>query len=177
MRQLHAIPVSEAEKVGIHHSDTNRSTQDWQDFYADIEETLFPLLLRHQRSAIATHFEPVLSGRLEMSCRPTFISGDMGCYHILFDEAQKALSGIIDFGTAGIGDPATDIAILLGQYGESLVELLLSSYSDASQCMERARFWAGTFELQWALASIKNDNKELLLAHPGGARDRLPLCQ
>ena len=177
LRQLHTIPVSEAEKVGIHQSDTNRSTQDWQDFYADVESTLFPLLMRHQRSAIASHFEPVLSNNVDMDYRPAFINGDIGCYHILFSEEKKALSGIIDFGTAGIGDPATDIAVLLGQYGETLLELLLSGYPSASQYMERARFWAGTFELQWALAGIKNDNKELLLAHLGGARDRLPLCQ
>ncbi|EDX82755.1 Phosphotransferase enzyme family, putative [Synechococcus sp. PCC 7335] len=177
LRQLHAIPISEAEKVGIHQSDTNRSTQDWQDFYTDVEEALFPLLMRHQRSAIASHFEPVLSDNLDMDYRPAFINGDIGCYHILFNKEKKALSGIIDFGTAGIGDPATDIAVLLGQYGETLLELMLSGYPSASQYMERARFWAGTFELQWALTGVKNDNKELLLAHLGGARDRLPLCQ
>lgn len=133
--------------------------------------------MRHQRSAISSHFKPVLSDNLDMDYRPAFINGDIGCYHILFNEEKKALSGIIDFGTAGIGDPATDIAVLLGQYGETLLELMLSGYPSASQYMERARFWAGTFELQWALAGIKNDNKELLLAHLGGARDRLPLCQ
>ena len=175
LKQLHAIPLSEAEKIDINPSATNRGAEDWQAFYADIEKTLFPLLMRHQRSAITTHFAPVLSGWFDMSYRPAFINGDMGCYHILFNESRRKLSGVIDFGTAGIGDPAIDIAVLLDQYGERLLELLKLSYLDMSRYMERARFWAGTFELQWALAGIRNDSKELLLTHLGGARDRFPI--
>lgn len=39
-----------------------------------------------------------------------------------------------------------------------------------SRC-DRARFWVGTLELQWALARIKFNHTSLSLAHIGLARE------
>jgi hypothetical protein len=41
--------------------------------------------------------------------------------------------------------------------------------------INRARFWVGTLELQWALAGMKYNNTSLLLAHIGLAKDVQPV--
>ena len=74
------------------------------------------------------------------------------------------MSGIIDFGTAGLGDPASDMAVLLSNYGESMVRAI---YPGLTHLMDRARFIAGTAMLQWALAGVQNQDTEMLLAHIG----------
>lgn len=167
LTQIHAIP---ADGLGnIPFSDAVRNHDDWLRLYAQIQEYLFPHLYRYQRDWVKEHFAPFLQGDLDMEYSPVLIHADMAVYHILHNPQTKALSGIIDFGTAGLGDPATDLAVFLVQYGESLAAQM--NYSRFEQLLPRARFWAGTMELQWALAGIKNSDKGLAVAHIGGARD------
>jgi aminoglycoside 2''-phosphotransferase len=78
---------------------------------------------------------------------------------------------VIDFGTAGLGDPATDIATLLHYHGESIVRRMEPTYPQLPEFTDRARFWAGTLELQWALAGVLDNDIPMLLAHVGAARD------
>ncbi len=96
----------------------------------------------------------------------------MASSHVLFDSDRRQINGIIDFGTAGIGDPAGDLSVAISEYGESLVAEM-AGYEQMVDYLPRARFGAGTIELQWALAGLKG--REPALAHLGGARDRLPL--
>ncbi len=55
-----------------------------------------------------------------------FIHGDFGPTNILWDQAAGRVSGITDFGWASVGDPAADLAALIGLfgYGEEIVELM-----------------------------------------------------
>jgi aminoglycoside 2''-phosphotransferase len=99
----------------------------------------------------------VLSGELNMTYDPVLIHADMAVYHILHDPTSRQLSGILDFGTAGLGDPATDIAVFLVNFGESLTEQM--GYPKLEALLPRARFWAGTMELEWALAGVKKTTK------------------
>lgn len=94
-------------------------------------------------------------------------------YHILFDPVSESISGLIDFGTAGLGDPA--IAVQRGNYGESIVWRMESDYPMLADVIDRARFWVGTVELQWANHGLKYNNISLTLAHISLARDVQPV--
>lgn len=169
LRDLHAIdPVAATDLPA---SDAVRTRDDWLSFLARVEEVLFPLLFRYQRDWVTSHFAPVVSGELQLDYEPVLVHGDLAPYHILFDPAASRISGVIDFGTAGLGDPAIDVACLIYQYGESTVRKLARHYPSLGACIDRARFWAGTLELQWALAGLVNDDRSLLVAHIGSARD------
>jgi aminoglycoside 2''-phosphotransferase len=143
--------------------------------HARIEDVLFPLLFRHQRQAVADHFAPVLDGRLEMEVALIPVHVDLAPYHILFDPESSRLSGVIDFGTAGLGDPADDIGALLAHYGAALVELMRPVYPIDEATWARARFRAGCLELEWALIGVRESDLSMLVAHIGGARDYPPL--
>lgn len=167
IQQMHHIPANTLE--GIPASDAARDHSSWVRLYEQVKEHLFPHLYRYQRDWVEEHFAPLLRDDLDMGFQPVLIHADMAVYHILHDAASRELSGIIDFGTAGLGDPATDIAVFLMNYGETLTRQM--GYMGLEALLPRARFWAGTLELQWALASIQHNHKGLAVAHIGGARD------
>ncbi|MBH8555658.1 phosphotransferase [Nostocaceae cyanobacterium CENA357] len=174
-RQLHSIPTEVLAQAGVSFSDAVRSREDWLQLYDDVQETLFPHLWRHQQTWIHELFRPVVSGELDLSYTPVLIHGDLPVYHILFNPESQSISGIIDFGVAGLGDPACDIATQLGNYGENIVQLMESDYPMLRDVINRARFWVGTLELQWSLIGVKYNDVSLSLAHIGWAREVQPV--
>ncbi|NMG07468.1 hypothetical protein DP117_11480 [Brasilonema sp. UFV-L1] len=174
-QQLHSIPNEVLVNAGVSSSGAARSREDWLELYEQVQETLFPHLWRHQQTFIHELFAPVVTGKLNLSYTPVLIDGDLSVYHILFDPFSESISGLIDFGTAGLGDPACDIAVLLGNYGENIVQRMQSDYPMLPDVINRARFWVGTLELQWAYCGMKYNNTSLLLAHIGLAKDVQPV--
>jgi aminoglycoside 2''-phosphotransferase len=174
-QQLHSIPTEVLAAAGIFSSDAARSRQDWLQLYEEVQETLFPYLWRHQQTWIHELFAPVVSGELDLSYTPVLIDGDLPVYHILFDHESQSISGMIDFGVAGLGDPACDIATQLGNYGENVVQRMTSNYPMLPNVINRARFWVGTLELQWALIGVKYNDVSMSLAHIGWAREVQPI--
>jgi aminoglycoside 2''-phosphotransferase len=94
---------------------------------------------------------------------------------LLCDPTEGALIGVIDFGTAGTGDPAQDFGMLINMYGESLVRRLSLHYKGIPDLVERARFYAGQLELFWMLGGLRSGNKSWFAVHLGRARDALPI--
>lgn len=177
LRQLHGIPMGEIERHQIAQSDTNRSHRVWVRLFEDVKRELFPLMMPHAREWVTNHFAPVLADEEFMKYEPCLINGDTTPYHILYDRRASRISGVIDFGTAGIGDPAADFATLIYYYGESFLRRVARFYPEVRGGIDRARFWAGTLELQWALRGIRgrNANWGWLTAHLGSARDVMPI--
>ena len=173
--QLHNIPLDLISKFGVLASDTEHSLEDWLQLYEQVQKTLFPYLWKHQKTWIHELFAPIVSGELNLNYTPALINGDLATHHILFDPASESITGVIDFGTAGIGDPACDLAVLISNYGESIVKRMKSNYPLLIDVIDRARFWSQTIELQWANYALKNQDISLSLAHIGLARDIQPL--
>ena len=101
-------------------------------------------------------------------------NGDLGPYHLLYNPETRLLNGIIDFGTAGIGDPACDFACIINQYGESFLQRMMVYYPEIEPALDRARFWAGTLELQWLLGGLRSGDNSWFGVHLGRGMDRLP---
>ncbi len=102
---------------------------------------------------------------------PALIHGDLALYHILYDSEEKRINGVIDFGVAGLGDPATDLGSLINCYGETLVGKMVNAYPEMKELLPRARFYAQAIELQWALLGVESGEYYWFTAHIGGARD------
>lgn len=78
---------------------------------------------------------------------------------------------MIDFGSSGLGNPAVDIATVIHTYGESFLSRFENVYPELSSYLKRARFYAETFELQWALSGINSKDITWFLGHLGSAKD------
>jgi aminoglycoside 2''-phosphotransferase len=175
LQQLHTISQTELQQHAIQGSDAQRTLRDWQQLYADVEREVFPLLWRDQRACVTHHFAPVLTDRLGLGHQPVLIHGDLAHYHILSEDLPMGITGILDFGTAGLGDPAGDFAVVISMYGESFLHRMTRRYPAIVEALDRARFWAGTHELQWALAGIRSHDQSWFVAHIGRARDVGPI--
>jgi aminoglycoside 2''-phosphotransferase len=176
LRQLHSIPIGQAEAKGVKPSVSNRTYEQWLDRYATVLQDLFPYLMASAREWAHHHFAPLLRDPAFMEAEQTFMHGDLATYHLLYDPDAQRLTGLIDFGTAGIGDPACDLALIIEEFGESFLRYLYPHFPDIGLLIERARFWAGNLELEWLLGGLRNpDDLSWFAAHIGRARDVMPI--
>jgi aminoglycoside 2''-phosphotransferase len=162
---LHAVPLETFDPPVPLAND--RST--WERMYTEVRARLFPAMRPEARQEILVHFESYLEDAVSSSWEPTLIHGDFGPSNILYDERTGAVSGIIDWSSAGSGDPATDLAALIGpvSYGEDFADALLASYPTLAAELPRARFYLGTFALQEALFGLETGDEQ---AYEAGIR-------
>jgi aminoglycoside 2''-phosphotransferase len=175
LSQLHSIPREVVEQRPIGVSEAVRSLGDWSAMFADVRRELFPFLWAHQKTWVQQLFAPVLHKQISLDYEPVLIHGDLGVYHILYDSTQGKITGVIDFGTAGLGDPASDFACLIQALGEQFLQRMARFFPAIVPALDRARFRAGAIELEWALHAIRSNDASWWLAHIGGARDVMPL--
>jgi aminoglycoside 2''-phosphotransferase len=174
LREMHAIPLSVLQEKQIRSSGGRQTRAEWLELYEAVCQELFPLMYRSTKSWVEAHFAPLLENHEWLAHKPALIHDDLAQYHILYDAASTFISGIIDFGTAGMGDPARDYATLINVYGESFVQRMVKYDDRIPSLIDRARFYAGTFELQWVLGGIRSGNNGWFTAHLDRARDVQP---
>lgn len=169
---LHILSTAHAT-LAIPPSPAPVTRAQWQQIYDRVRDKVYPLLLKHQIAWAEQLFGQALADTTFFTYPPALIHGDLAPYHILFDEQSQQISGVIDFGVAGIGDPALDLGSLITTYGESFVALMAPSYPNLPAILPRARFYAQAIELQWVLLGIETGETFWFTAHLGGARDVL----
>ena len=128
-------------------------------------ESVAPLMWRHQRAwldEINSAVEQVSFDHL-----PSVIHGDLAPYHLLHDSQTGQLTGVLDFGVAGLGDPAVDLGCLLATWGETYCSELSQSWPEAPALADRARLIAMTLPLQWTVAAMESNATDLIVAHLG----------
>lgn len=175
LSQLHTIPQELVTQQVSGISEAERSLEDYSVMFEDVQRELFPFLWAHQKTWVRQLFMPLLEGQINLDYEPALIHGDLGVYHILYDPIRQRVNGVIDFGTAGPGDPASDFACLIQALGEHFLQRMARFYPAIPPALDRARFGAGVLELEWALHGIRSNDPSWWLAHIAGARDVMPL--
>jgi aminoglycoside 2''-phosphotransferase len=169
LQRLHAIDIAAAGELPATRAPVRRET--WLDIQARVRRHIYPLLQNYQ----IAWADDLLNGALEtpgfFEYAPALIHGDLAPYHLLFDDQRGALSGVIDFGMAGVGDPASDIGGLISIYGETFVRAIAATYADLERYLPRARFYAQALELEWTLLGLERGETFWFTAHLAGARD------
>jgi aminoglycoside 2''-phosphotransferase len=162
LKSLHEI-----EPVVLNNIDLPRIDQRWwTNFLDQAQRLVFPLVSSTTaevlRSQIQAHIERLPS--LPWVLR----HGDFGAGNILWD-GEKNITGIIDFGSLGWGDPGWDIAGLFVSYGSSFVEMLVTSYPEVELFVERRRspsetspFYQLMFALMEAVFGAEHSDQEAL---------------
>jgi aminoglycoside 2''-phosphotransferase len=158
LKRLHAIP---AETLAVRLPDFQGS-EEWRDLYNRFRGKLFPFMRPDARLWVTKQFEDFLSDEANSTYTPALVHGDFGPSNILYDAQAHSISGIIDFSSAGWGDPAVDFAALLCSvsYGEQFLERFTPIYPVTEAILSRARFYAGTFALQEALYGLEDGDQE-----------------
>ena len=154
---LHQVDVQEAIPFTLPRYDTY---DECADIYARMRDRLFPHMRPDARAWAAGHFEGYLGEARNFAYTPVLKHGDFGPSNILYDGRARRVSGIIDFGGVGLGDPAYDFAGLLSSYGEAFVQRCCAFYPGLEAMLDRVRFYRGTFALLEALFGVENDDPE-----------------
>src|SRR5262245_511939 len=170
-REMHGIPLEEIDESSIPMADSLMDYEGWLKVYERLHDKVFPLLLPHAREWATEHFESWLSDPSNFEYEPRMVDTDIPPYHILFDRGRRRINGIIDFGCAGLGDPATDFCVIIYHYGESFMDRFYKIYPEAEAYLRRARFYAGAIEMRWLLAGIELNDPTWFAIHVGGAKD------
>lgn len=157
LKQLHSIPFEQVRGIGINDID---NLSYWANMFERIQKKLFPFMKKESQRLISESFNSFLNQNF--SINKTLIHGDFGPSNIIFDSDTQRISGIIDFNEVSLGDPASDIASLIGPfgYGDDFIKSFESIYSNVEELLQRAKFYASTFALQEALFGIEFGDKK-----------------
>ena len=160
LKALHSLPSDLLPSQTIN-SDRQAS---WTSFYGRVRAKLFPHMSSAGRQEVINHFEPYLADSSNFDYPPVLQHGDFGTGNILFDRASGLFTGVIDFGSAGLGDAAVDLSAIYGWRGrgEPLAQRMFSRYPELEAMLPRAQFYAGTFLLQEALFGVENNQPDLV---------------
>lgn len=142
--------------------------EEMNNLYGKIRNNLFTFMRKEAQKEISHSFETFLYGEAFSKLDITLIHGDFGASNILWNPETSRISGIIDFGSSGLGDPAYDFAGILSSYGRDFFDMCISLYPGGSEISERVNFYKSTFALQEALHGIENDDKQ---AFENGIKD------
>lgn len=145
--------------------------EGWINVYQRIREKVFPLLQSHQREWATSHFESQLADKSNFEYEYKMVDTDIPPYHIMFDNQRRRINGVIDFGCAGLGDPAVDFGVIIYHYGETFLDRFYRTYPEAEAYVRRARFYAGAHELRWVLNGVERNEVWWYGVHIGGAKD------
>jgi aminoglycoside 2''-phosphotransferase len=170
LNELHHIPTGNLEwEIPLTLAPVTLET--WLDIHERFVEKVQPLMLPHQVEWAEKLFASAINTPDFFDFNPVLIHGDLVPYHILYSKENERLNAVIDFGIAGLGDPATDLGSLISSYGETLVLKIEREYPDLANLLPRARFYAQANELQWVLLGVESGEEYWFTAHLGGARD------
>jgi aminoglycoside 2''-phosphotransferase len=126
LRELHGFPVDVArDTLGV-----AGTVAEWrgsrEQVWADACERALPVLDEDLRTALTTEYTTFQAADPDFS--PTLVHGDLAPEHVLVDDGDGRVVGLIDFEDATVGDPAVDFAGLLPLLGPARIERLVAAY-------------------------------------------------
>lgn len=160
MRCLHGLPTTIVRD--------GYCEESWRELQSRLPSDIFPRLSPAACRAVDAAFRRFADevGKLPMAV----IHGDFGTGNILAD--GNRVTGVIDFGGCGLGDPAYDLASLSAGLGDEFLSELQSHYPDLTGMEDRILFYRGTFPLSDILFGLDHDD-EATLAEGVAGTERL----
>lgn len=147
LRALHAVPVEEARRHGALGGDAASRQKAYRDYYDMVRADMLPLFTAQEQAAIVAFWSRYLDDDTCFAFASTLVHRDLIDEHVLCDPATGRLTGVIDWGDAGIDDPAVDFAGLRRQFGDEFARQMLAAYAPDSPhdttMLRRMDFYAG----------------------------------
>jgi aminoglycoside phosphotransferase (APT) family kinase protein len=168
---LHLVPP---EFAGLRAS----APAAWREAYrAELDgftRRVFPLLEPDERTAAERMFSDFVDDDRNFRFATGVVHRDLGPEHVLLTP-DGDLAGVIDWGDAGVGDPAIDFAWLLHRAPEA-GERALEAYGGAAdeRFLERAAFYDRLGPWYEVTHGLDTDQPGFVASGLAGVRDRLP---
>jgi aminoglycoside 2''-phosphotransferase len=174
LREIHDIPPLRLSKIGLF---------EWHD-RQELKRHAIPLLSPKVRLRLVSLFEEFFRDKTNLKFAPTLIHSDLTGGNILCNSDATAITGVIDWGDASIGDPAYDFSGFLYEYGESFVDKILSEYNATNEEAFRRRmiFYASVLPFNVLVGAKMTGHRfqlgeDELVVHEGDKRIHLKLFE
>ncbi|ACT04803.1 aminoglycoside phosphotransferase family protein [Paenibacillus sp. JDR-2] len=135
LKELEAIDAKDGIPAGIQnfHRGGNLAVYD-----SDSRPVIEKLGEEYDRKLLTEIWELALATKYEAA--PLWLHGDVAVGNLLARNGQ--LSGVIDFGTMGVGDPSSDLVMAWNFFDEASRKVFLSAMNADQDTVNRARGWA-----------------------------------
>jgi aminoglycoside 2''-phosphotransferase len=147
LRALHAVPLEDARQHGALGGNASSRREAYRDFYAVVCADMLPLFTVPEQAAIRAFWTRYLEDDTCFAFTATLVHRDLIVEHVLHDPSTGQVTGVIDWGDAGIDDPAVDFAGLRRQLGDAFARRMLAAYAHGDQrdcaLVSRMDFYAG----------------------------------
>ncbi|MCA9939781.1 MAG: aminoglycoside phosphotransferase family protein [Anaerolineales bacterium] len=157
LRELHSVPLDVVRRLRLPLED---EAEAYAAMFTRVREDLFQYMRPEAQEGVTHHFEGFLQNPGVSAFRPALRHGDFGTSNLLWDPAMERLTGVVDFGDAGLGDAAVDFAGILASFGHDFYTRCSDYYPEMRAAVSRARFYAGTFALQEALHGLDTSDAD-----------------
>ncbi len=159
MQAMHSVLIPPDARLPDHAAGRRQSVPLLRD---QAREKLAAYLPDNRQSRVFAEFERFINDPRSFDFLRALKHGDLGPGNILIDPGSLILSGVIDFGSAGLDDPAADVGFvtLWGAhlFGAPFVERVLARYGADTSLRARAGFFKMAIALTVALAGLENGN-------------------
>ncbi|RJX40420.1 aminoglycoside phosphotransferase family protein [Paenibacillus pinisoli] len=135
LQELQAIDASDGIPAGVQnfHRGGNLAVYD-----GDTRSVIKELGGQYDRKLLAEIWELSLSSSCQSA--PRWVHGDVAVGNLLVQNGR--LSGVIDFGTMGTGDPSSDLVMAWNFFHEESRAVFFSKMNVDADTVNRARGWA-----------------------------------
>ena len=160
LTQVHSTDLASVATCGlepIYDRDHYRRVLD------DARKFLFPKLPPEDRSFVEHTIHAFLETPDPPGFRSVLLHGDFSPDHVLYDEQAVTVTGIIDFGDIGIGDPARDFVFLYEDFGIELLTRVVRTYAPEGRpaLLRRMHRQYVLGNIEWALRCASAASPEL----------------
>lgn len=159
LKQLHSYPLDKAHEISM---DSINSSSDYLAFFEErlktVRKRVFPQLPTEAQQWVEKLWKVYLATSRELF-KPKVTHFDMQPVHIIVDQNQHTLSGVIDF-SLRIADPARDF-MYFNRYGSDFLKAVYATYGEKDHYFDaRRQFYAGEFELLEFESILESHNEE-----------------
>ncbi|GED27516.1 6'-aminoglycoside N-acetyltransferase [Brevibacillus agri] len=159
---LHAYPLEKSFDKAI---DPGLTRLFYENFLARIERKAFSYMPVELQRWTRQTFQSFLANPDYFRFKPALLHNDLKPEHLLYDFEKRQLSGIIDFGAMGVGDPAYDFVGIYRAYGAAFTQKVLSHYTreiDARFLERITTFYVKTISFWTLFYGIDSQNEKLI---------------
>lgn len=139
LHALHSFPVQRAVDL----TGSAATAMAWQagyaSFYEQVQREVLPVLDDELARLVTRQYEQQLEDGFDFE--PALVHRDLGAVHILIDDATGRPSGMIDFETAAVGDPAIDFVGLLITLGLNGARAVMDEHGNGVQWSQVRFYW------------------------------------
>ena len=182
LTSLHDIPTSLVAEACAVEPTVDHWRQRYFALREEVRTNVKPLLVSTEGDAVVSTlvavergFDRFLDEELATLEDVALVHCDLGCEHILMDEDEVTVAGLIDFEDATIGDPTIDFVGIYVTYGMEAVRRVRDGYRRALDINfeNRLKFYTWMASCHEILYGLEEGRSDLVEEGISGLRTRL----